>query len=156
MMFIVIPDMLGVFCYISKRIMTFFVIKKGNVSHHRGILATPQCRESLFPHYRVVYLQSRHRNPHFPTPPQRYYVVSHHDSGFNCGLLSVQRGDLLSRKGNLRQGKYFLSYMGKHYSDYFTDDLSRSSSSNVFYLFLLHLRILFFLSGSSYFLCEYI
>lgn len=47
-MFIVIPDILGVFCYISKRIMTFFAIKKGNVSHHGGIPTTPPYRESLF------------------------------------------------------------------------------------------------------------
>lgn len=60
-------------------------------------------------------------------------------------IYRLHRGRIYYYKQAVQKKKYFLSYMEKHYSDYFTDDLSRSSSSNVFYLFQLHLRVLFFL-----------
>lgn len=54
--------------------------------------------------------------------------------------------------------KYFLSYMEKHYINYFTGDLSRSFSSNDFiysyyisgYSFLLMTSVIFYSGTSDY------
>lgn len=120
------------FCYISKRIMTFFVIKKATPPTIAESPLLHHAEKVYFPHYRVVYLQSGYRNSYFPTPPQRYYIVSHHDGSSDYDLPSTQRDDLLSWEGNPIQGNIFLSYMKKHYINYFTESLSRSSSSNDF------------------------
>ena len=63
------PDTLGVFCYISKRIMTFFAIKKATSPTIAEFPLLHHAEKVYFPHYRVVYLQREYRNSHFPTPP---------------------------------------------------------------------------------------
>ena len=146
------------FCYTSKRIMTFFAIKKATSPTIAEFPLLHHAEKVYFPHYRVVYLQSEYRNSHFPTPPQRHYIVSHHDGSSDCDLPSTQREDLLSRRGNPTQGNIFLSYMEKHYINYFTGDLSRSFSSNDFiysyyisgYSFLLETTVIFYSGTSDY------
>jgi len=44
----------------------------------------------------------------------------------------LHRGGIYYHKQAIQKKKYFLLYMEKHYSDYFTGDLSHSSSSNIF------------------------
>ena len=93
--------------------------------------------------------------------------LSHHSgitsfptmTAVSIAIYRLHRGRIYYHgKGNPTQGNIFLSYMEKHYINYFTGDLSRSFSSNDFiysyyisgYSFLLETTVIFYSGTSDY------